>query len=121
MCKIDKALSPFLEEDWIPENLILQVSSPGLFRSLNSIDHFNRVLGKSIKLALKKRLEDSLLDKGPEVEELSPKLKRERKVIGVLKEVCPNSINVEIEGVCLNVDFNCVKKANLEVNLDKLV
>ena len=39
--KVDRAFSPYCEDlEWIPDNFILEVSSPGVYRSLKRLDHF---------------------------------------------------------------------------------
>ena len=52
---VDRAMSPYFEsEDWIPEEIILEVSSPGLFRKLKTRKHFECVIGSNIELVVKK-------------------------------------------------------------------
>ena len=39
--KVDRAFSPYCEElEWIPDNFVLEVSSPGIYRGLKKLEHF---------------------------------------------------------------------------------
>ncbi len=47
--KVDRALTPVFEENtWIPDDIVLEVSSPGVYRKLKTKEHFNWSLGKRI-------------------------------------------------------------------------
>lgn len=48
--KANKVLDEFFEEDKLPDNFVLEVSSPGAFRSLKTIDHFKMATGQRVKL-----------------------------------------------------------------------
>ena len=54
--KVDRALSPFFEEDWVPESIVLEVSSPGVYRPLKTLSHFEAVKNEYILLNLDKPL-----------------------------------------------------------------
>ena len=108
--RVDKALTPYVEEsDWMPENLTLQVSSPGIDRSLRTRVHFERVLGKSIKIVLIKRLAFEFFP------DLPKSLKGEKKVVAKL-------VSLNDDGLILNyrdeftfsLGFSDIKKANQE-------
>lgn len=113
--KVDKALTPYIdEESWMPKELTLEVSSPGLFRDLRQRWHFELSLGERIQLALKKFLgeEDESLQSA-----LPKKIWKSKKVIGLLKEVSDERLKVEIEGAEVDIPFENVKKVNLEPNI----
>ena len=58
---MDKALTPFIEdEEWVPNRLTLEVSSPGLERPLRSLKHCRQSIGERIVLRLKSRYRASL-------------------------------------------------------------
>lgn len=100
--KVDKAFDPYMEtESWIPESLTLQVSSPGLFRSLKSLDHFKLSLGEKIDIVLGQKV-DGLKDK---------------KALVVLKSVGEDYIVVDAEGSELKVPLESIKKAKLETEV----
>ena len=48
---------PLDEEDFIPNAYILEVSSPGVERELTKKEHFEKMLGKNIKIKLIRPLE----------------------------------------------------------------
>lgn len=51
---VDRAFTPFVEEaDWIPDDFVLEVSSPGVYRKLKTWEHFQSALGERIKLELR--------------------------------------------------------------------
>ncbi len=107
--RVDRAFSPFAEElEWIPESLILEVSSPGVFRELASLEHFQWVNGERIKLTVGKPISDEQFPQAPK------SLKGSKKVIGILRQVDADSIVVEVEGISLSFSFEQIRKANLE-------
>ncbi|MGB0454859.1 MAG: ribosome maturation factor RimP [Bacteriovoracaceae bacterium] len=110
--RIDKALTPYFdEESWVPDQLVLEVSSPGMFRRLKTKEHFEMVVGDQICLHLKKALGESW-------QEAPKKLLKAKKVIGVLKEVIGDGIQVEfVEDETTMISWDSLKKANLEPNL----
>jgi ribosome maturation factor RimP len=106
--KVDRALTPFLEEDWTPESLTLEVSSPGLFRQLRNLEHFKEAIGETVTLTLTGKIEGEGLSKAA----LSLK-----KVTAPLKAVNESGLVVVVENVDIGIDFNKIKKANLETEL----
>lgn len=109
--KIDKAMTPFIEEEeWMPSELTLEVSSPGVYRNLTSLEHFKTVEGQNVQLTLKKKLDDDL-------EGLPKKLKGQKKIIGTLIEVLEEGIALEIEDLRIDLKYDEIKKANLEVDI----
>ncbi len=112
--KIDKALTPYFEtEDWMPETILLEVSSPGLFRQLNSIDHFKNVAGEKVALNLIKKLSVS------DFPEIPKMLARDKKIIGTLKSTNENGIELAWENFTCFIPFTNIKKANLESDLSE--
>ena len=108
--KVDKALTPYVEEsDWMPENLVLQVSSPGIDRALRTRVHFERVLGKGLKLVLVKRLS---MESFPE---LPKSLKGEKKIVAKLVSLNDDGLTLSYrEEFTFVLGFADIKKANLE-------
>lgn len=111
--KVDRSMTPIVEEaDWMPNELMLEVSSPGMFRHLNSVDHFLMSLNKEIQVTLKKRLTN---DTNPGV----PKgLQGERKVVGKLIQATENGITLSAMDFELEFNYEDIKKANLEPALN---
>lgn len=56
---VDKLLSPFIEEEnWIPDNFVLEVSSPGIYREIRRADQLKFSLGELIKIKFNSNMED---------------------------------------------------------------
>lgn len=111
--KVDRAFSPYVEsETWIPENLTLEVSSPGLFRYLTSIEHFKGIVGEEATLALTKKIDETVYPDFPKV--LRNNLKIKVKVL----EVTDESLIVDAKGVKIEIPYTQIKKANLETDFN---
>ncbi|MCO4793441.1 MAG: hypothetical protein KC493_07010 [Bacteriovoracaceae bacterium] len=112
--KIDRAMTPFIDnEEWMPAELTLEVSSPGLYRQIRSLEHFKSAIDQKVKLVLTKKLGDLY----PELE-LSKKELSAKSVIVKLLEVTDEEISIEIENKKLTMKYDWIKKANLETELD---
>lgn len=60
--KVDHALSePFEKEDWIPEEITLEVSSPGVYRHIANLDHFKMSLGEMVAVVIMGQLSEEQL------------------------------------------------------------
>lgn len=110
--KIDHALSPFIEnETWMPENLVLEVSSPGLFRNLSTVEHFKMVEGQEVSLTLLKSISEEQCPELPKSfrHNMKPKVK--------IIEANDNELKVELKNVVFAIAYTQIKKANLETEL----
>src|SRR5690606_32231730 len=57
--KVDHALTePFEKETWIPEDVVLEVSSPGVYRHLANLEHFQMSIGEIIAVVIMGQLSD---------------------------------------------------------------
>jgi len=83
----------------VPAKYTLEVSSPGLNRPLRFKEHFERVLGKLVRV----RTSDAIDGR--------------RNFRGKLVSVDGNTISINIDGKDYPVDIALVNKANLEVEL----
>ncbi len=109
--KVDHAFTPHLESEWVPDNLTLEVSSPGVFRPLISYDHFERAVGEQIQLTLKKRFEELIAEGYPR------SFKGQKKVKSVLTALDEAGLDLEFNGWSYRLPFDAIKKANLEPEL----
>ncbi len=110
--KVDRAFSPYCEtEDWIPEDFVLEVSSPGVYRSLKTLRHFELSLGEVILCQIVGGLP------AEEVSKLPKGLQKSNKLRGKLNEVRNETILLEVEGVEIEVPFALMKKASLDPDL----
>ena len=98
--KLDRELSSFFDNEELPENIRLEVSSPGLYRFLRKLKHFEMSVGENIKVQLINKLEEI----------------KSKTVEGVL-------VNVESDGIEINLNkynkklhilFSSIKSANAE-------
>jgi ribosome maturation factor RimP len=106
---VDRALTPFFEEEkWIPEEIVLEVSSPGIDRSLKNRTHFEESVGEQIKCVLKKDIPTAGNDG------IEEKILKKKKYIGTLKNVGEEAISLSFKDYELSIPFNIIKKANIE-------
>jgi ribosome maturation factor RimP len=110
---VDRGMTPIVEEaEWMPKELVLEVSSPGMFRHLNTVDHFLTALDKDIMVVIKKRLTN---ETNPGI----PKsLKGEKKIVGKLTKASEVGISMLADDFEIEFNYEDIKKANLEPALD---
>lgn len=113
--RVDRAFNPYMEsEAWIPENFTLEVSSPGLFRNLTTVDHFKGVVGQDVTLGLNKKIDETVYPDFPKA--LRNNLKIKVKVVDATEE----GVVIDAKGVQVNVPYTQIKKANLETDFNNL-
>ena len=102
---IDRALTPYIDSlDWMPEKLTLEVSSPGIYRSLKSIEHFDLAVGELVCLNLNAA--------GKKEVEL-----KNKKLVGELFSYDNKGIEVDFEGRKLKLPYEYLKSANVEAKI----
>jgi ribosome maturation factor RimP len=107
--KVDRALTPFIDElEWVPEQLILEVSSPGMFRDLKQREHFESAVGQKISCTITGKLPEEAVAGAPK------KIAGGKKFRGDLLEINDNEIVLDIDGFKLPISFEQLKKANLD-------
>lgn len=107
--KMDDALTPYFEsETWMPQEITLEVSSPGIYRNIRTLDHFQKALGNKVAFVLNKSLS------GEEYSELPRSITTQKKLIAKLVEVKDSALAVEIETFKFNIKLDDIKKANIE-------
>ncbi len=110
--KVDRAFNPYCEtEAWIPDDFVLEVSSPGVYRSLKTEKHFLDAKNDYVLLTLKGNLNDEV------VKELPKKYKKEKKIRVLLKNIQTDKISVNLDGVDFDLGFDEIKKASLDPDL----
>lgn len=114
--KVDHALSPIFEtSDWIPEEIVLEVSSPGVYRHVNSLAHFQAGIGEIHAVTIMGQV-DPTLNK-----ELSSKVLGSKKFRGTLKEVNPSVVTLETEHGIVKLPFAQIKSAGLDPDFSGLM
>lgn len=112
--KVTRAMNPFFDEEaesaqpWIPNDIVLEVSSPGMFRALKSIEHFELAMNQRIQCSITGKLDESLIQEAPK------SVKKGSALIGKLIKIEENNIILEIDGFNLPLTFDQLKKVNLE-------
>lgn len=76
-------ISPLLDEaDPVPDNYILEISSPGMFRKLKKPEHFERYMGERVEVKLYKSQNGK------------------KKLCGALRGFADGGVTVEENGEC---------------------
>ena len=113
--KVDHALSaPFETVDWIPEEIVLEVSSPGVYRHLAILEHFKMTIGEMISVVIMGQLSEEQTLGAPKG------LKGEKKFRGKLTEVNDEYFVIEAKSFPLKLSYKQVKKANLDPDLQSV-
>jgi ribosome maturation factor RimP len=111
--KVDRGFNPYMEsETWIPENFTLEVSSPGLFRQLNTVNHFKEVVGSDILITLISKVDEQKYPEFPK--SMRNNLKIKVKLLSANDEF----INIDAKGVSVDIPYTQIKRANLETNIN---
>lgn len=110
--KVDHALSPAFEtETWIPEDVVLEVSSPGVYRHFSNLEHFKMSIGETIAVVIMGQLSDEQTVGAPKG------FKGEKKFRGKLLEAGTEGFTVEVNHFPLKLTYKQVKKVNLDPDL----
>lgn len=113
--KVDNALSPSFEsEDWIPEDIILEVSSPGVYRQISTLEHFRMSIGEFVSVVIMGQLSEDQLNGAPKG------LKGEKKFRGKLLEVGQDDFTLDVNHYSLKLSYKQVKKVNLDPDLKSI-
>lgn len=106
--KIDHAFSPYCEEeDWIPESLTLEVSSPGMFRELSLEPHFKMSEGEMVSFTLKANLDDETI-------KLKPSYFKNKKLRAMFVKLEGDKASFIHDEIPFNVELNKIKKIQLD-------
>jgi ribosome maturation factor RimP len=110
--KVDHALTPLFEtEKWIPEDVVLEVSSPGVYRHLANFEHFKMSVGEIVSVITMGQLSEAQVENAPKG------IKGEKKFRGKLLEVGDEDFTIEVKNFSLKLAYKQVKKVNLDPDL----
>jgi ribosome maturation factor RimP len=110
--KVDHALSPAFEsETWIPEEVVLEVSSPGVYRHLSTLEHFKMSIGEIIAVVIMGQLTEEQTQGAPKG------ITGEKKFRGKLLEMNDEGFTMEVKNFPLKLTYKQLKKANLDPDL----
>jgi ribosome maturation factor RimP len=95
--RVSRQLSELLDtQDIVEGSYTLEVSSPGINRPLKKPEHFQRFIGKRVRVRTGDMIEGR------------------RSFLGILKEVTGEKIRVEVEGKQYEIPFSTIEKSNYE-------
>ena len=95
--RVSRQLSELLDtHDIVEGSYTLEVSSPGINRPLKKPEHFQRFIGKRVRI----RTGDMIDGR--------------RSFLGVLSEVSGDTIKIEVEGKQYRIPFLMIEKSNYE-------
>ena len=95
--RVSRQLSELLDtQDIVEGSYTLEVSSPGINRPLKKPEHFQRFIGKRVRVRTGDMIEGR------------------RSFLGILKEVTGEKIRVEVEGKQYDIPFSMIEKSNYE-------
>jgi ribosome maturation factor RimP len=110
--KVDHALTaPFETETWIPEDVVLEVSSPGVYRHLANLEHFRMSVGETLAVVVMGQLSDEQVAGAPKG------IKGEKKFRGKLLAVGDEGFTIAVKNHPLTLTYKQVKKVNLDPDL----
>jgi len=111
--KVDKALSPAFEtETWIPVDVVLEVSSPGVYRHIANLEHFKMSIGEMVAVVITGQLSDEQVTDAPKGLK-----KGDKKFRGKLLEAGQDDYTIEVNGFSLKLNYKQTKKVNLDPDL----
>jgi ribosome maturation factor RimP len=95
--RVSRQLSELLDtQDIVEGSYTLEVSSPGINRPLKKPEHFQRFIGKRVRV----RTGDMIDGR--------------RSFLGILKAVTGEKIKIEVEGKQYEIPFSMIEKSNYE-------
>ncbi len=116
--KVDRALTPFIEEEeWMPQELTLEVSSPGVYRDVKEAILFKDLVGERVVLSLNQKMTSDDVVSSGEISGLVKKLLKDKKVIVWIDSFAEDHMLVKPEensNELIKVSFENIKKANVE-------
>lgn len=114
--KVDHALTPYFEtEAWMPEEVTLEVGSPGVYRHVSSLAHFQMGLGETHTVTITGSLDESLNPSLPK------KVAGSKKFTGVLVEVKPDQIVLNVEDHKVLINLSSIKKAQVDPDFEQIL
>jgi ribosome maturation factor RimP len=104
--KVDKLLSPIIdEESWVPDNFVLEVSSPGLYRDIRFSEQLKYSVGELIKIKFNSLIDDNKL--------------KNKNYVGILVNFDESELTVKSDenGEQFNIKYEMVKSVNAELKI----
>ena len=101
---VDKLISPRIDdEDWVPNNFVLEISSPGVYRDIRKVDQLRFSVGELIKIKFNSQINDK---------NFKNKIATATLLNFDQESMLVRVIDSEIE---LNVRYETIKSVNAEI------
>lgn len=114
--KVDHALTPYFEsETWMPEEVTLEVGSPGVYRHVSSLAHFQMGIGEIHTVTIMGNLDEKLNSQLPR------KISGSKKFTGELVEVRPDLIVLNVENEKVVIALSSIKKAQVDPDFEQIL
>lgn len=114
--KVDHALTPFFEsETWMPAEVTLEVGSPGVYRHVSSLAHFQLGLGETHAVTIMGNLDPQLNPGAPK------KILSAKKFRGTLTEVRPDAVTLNTRDGSVVIAFASIKNAQIDPDFEELM
>ena len=113
---VDRKLTPFIEElEWMPSELTLEVSSPGVYREIKEGSHFVEVVGQRLALNLGRKLQVEDIFENLNAPNCKKLAIGQKKIVAKLESISGEEFvfNFQDEFKFL-VSIQGIKKANVE-------
>jgi ribosome maturation factor RimP len=111
---IDRAFSePVDTLEWMPSELILEVSSPGVYRKLKTRPHFDSAIGETIAVVIRGKIDEAK-------NQVKPGLLKQKKFRGELLESKEDEIIIDVDDEQIIIDKELIKKANVDPDFSDL-
>lgn len=116
--RIDRAMTPFIEElEWMPEELTLEVSSPGVYRDIKEGHQFKEALGERISLSLFNKVTSDDFLPGVAIDKEAQKITKDKKILAYLVDFQGEELLFSLEKQAeaqFKIKLEDIKKANVE-------
>ena len=102
---VDKLISPYIDGvEWLPDNFVLEISSPGIYRDIRNVDQLRFSIGELIKIKFNSQINDE-------------KLKNKVSVVTLLEyDDEMMLVRFKDDGIKININYETIKSVNAEVN-----
>jgi len=114
--KVDHALTPFFEtEEWMPAEVTLEVGSPGVYRHVSSLAHFQMGVGETHAVTIMGNLDAELNPGAPK------KILAAKKFRGKLTEVRPEAVKLVTSDGEVVIGLASIKNAQIDPDFNELM
>lgn len=100
--KVDKLISSLIDEaEWIPDNFVLEVSSPGVYRDIRNSDQLKYSVNDLLKIKFNSHIDNDSY--------------KNKQVVGTLLNYNNDELEMNIEGKNIVIKYESIKSVNAEI------